>query len=144
MQNLLRLFLNIGAVFLILNGLVHLFDIRLASVESIWPKSAISYARLLDTIYASFVFLAAIMIFIAQRDLKKYRNLIFYSAFWAFFHGFLLIKFATTQSFTKEIPSLPSLHIWIPFYNQFLLFEAFLLLVYVILVFLWIKSGKNE
>ncbi len=142
-QKLLRIFLNFGAVYLIFNGLVYLFNIRLASVENVWPISAIYYARLLDAIYASFVFLAAVLIFIAQKDLKKYKDLIFYSTIWAFFHGVLLIFLSLTQNFTKDSPSLPSLYIWIPFYSQFLLFEVLLLFIYIVLVVLWFKGGKN-
>ncbi len=143
MQKLLRIYLNFGAVYLIFDGLIYLFNIRLASVVNVWPTSALSYARLLDTVYASFVFLAAILIFIAQRDLEKYKNLIFCSAIWAFFHGFLLVSFSLTKTFNNDLSLLPSLHIWIPFYSQFLLFEAALLFVYIVLVILWFKGGKN-
>ncbi len=143
MQKLLRIFLNLGAVFLIFNGLIYLFNIRLTSVINVWPQSAISYARLLDTVYASFVFLAAILIFIAQQDLEKYKKLIFYSTFWAFFHGLLLVNLSLTQNFTKDLTALPSLQVWFPFYSQFLLFEALLLFVYIVLVILWFRGGKN-
>lgn len=142
MENLLRFFLNLGAIYLILDGAIHLINLKLASVMNIWPPSAISYATLMDTIYASFVFLVALLIFIVQKDLKKYKALIFISAIWALIHGFLLIFLSINWNFTKEWLRLPSLYVWLPFYKQYLLFESALAFVYSILVFLWLK-GKN-
>lgn len=143
-EKILRYFLNILGCYLIFDGAIHLFNIRLLSVAGIWPNSALSYATLLDTIYASFVFLAAVLIFTAQKDLKKYTNLLFASSIWALMHGFLLIYLTSSQNFTLSFWSLSSLSVWIPFYNQYLLFEALLAFIYVILVFAYLKSSKSK
>src|SRR3989338_3960053 len=108
----MRIFFIVLAMYLIGDGVIHLLNIRLGSVINVWPTSAVSYAILLDSIYASFVFLAAALILVAQTDLKKYKSLIFVSGIWAIFHGTLL------------------------FYNQYLFFEAILAFIYAIVVFL--------
>lgn len=139
-EKILRVFLNILAVYLILDGIIHLFNIRLQSVADVWPKSALSYAALLDMIYASFVFLAALLLLVVQKSLKKYQNLILASSIWAIFHGLLLIYLSFTQNFTDNFSNFPSLYIWMPFYDQYLLVEASLAFIYAILVFIWIKK----
>ncbi len=130
------------AIYLIGDAAIHLFNIRLSSVANVWPDSALNYAVLLNTIYASFVFLAAILIFSAQKDLKKYKDLVFASSFWAVFHGLLLLYLTLTNNFMASFLNYPSLYVWIPFYNQYLLFEATLAFVYAFLVWNWVRIDK--
>lgn len=142
-EKILRVFLNLLGAYLICDGAIHLFNIRLASVINVWPQSALSYATLLNTIYASFVFLAAFLIFTVQKDLRKYKTLIYVSSFWALIHGSLLIYLSSTQNFVGDFSPFPSLLVWIPFYNNYLLFEAFLALVYSLLVYLWFRGRRS-
>lgn len=140
-EKLFRLFLTFMAIYLIGNGIIHLLNFRLQSVINVWPQSAVSYAIILNSIYASFVFLAAILLLVVQKDLKKYHTLILASCIWAIFHGLLLIYLSFTQNLIN-FSQWPSLYVWMPFYNQFLLFEAFLSFVYVALAFSWSKGQK--
>lgn len=137
MQKLLRPFLIFVAIYLIVDGLIHLFNIRLSQVWDVWPKSALSYATLLNLSYASFVFLAAGLLLIAQKDVKKYKAFLKVSAFWAFMHGGLLVYLSLTQDFAKNLSGIPSLYVWIPFYDQYLLFEAFLAFSYACVIFIY-------
>ncbi len=139
MEKTVRGFLIFGACYLILDGLIHFFNLRLSSTQSIWPESASSYATLLDMVYASFVFLTASFVLIIQSDVKKYKNFIVVSSFWAFFHGCLLIFLSVGQNLTMKAVGFPSLYVWSPFYNQYLLGEAGLLFIYASLVLIWIK-----
>ncbi|HBQ50515.1 hypothetical protein A3B42_00400 [Candidatus Daviesbacteria bacterium RIFCSPLOWO2_01_FULL_38_10] len=132
----MRIFFIVLAMYLIGDGVIHLLNIRLGSVINVWPTSAVSYAILLDSIYASFVFLAAALILVAQTDLKKYKSLIFVSGIWAIFHGTLLLYLNSTQNFGNDFFNYPSLLVWMPFYNQYLFFEAILAFIYAIVVFL--------
>lgn len=141
-DKILKFFLNFLAIYLIGDGAIHLFNIRLQSVGNIWPQSALSYAVLLNSIYASFVFLVAILAFTAQKDLKKYKNLIFASSFWAIFHGLLLIYLITSYNFLNSFQAYASLYLGMSFYNQYLLFEAILAFFYASLVWTWVKSEK--
>ncbi|MBI3109514.1 hypothetical protein HYZ06_00540 [Candidatus Daviesbacteria bacterium] len=131
----MRIFLTVLAMYLIGDGTVHLLNIRLNSVVNVWPASAVSYAILLDSIYASFVFLVAALILVAQTDLKKYKSLILASGLWAILHGILLLYLNSTQNFAHAFSSHPSLYVWMPFYNQYLFFEAILAFIYAIVVF---------
>lgn len=142
-EKFLRLFLVFLAVYLLFDGAIHLLNIRLQSVEHIWPQSALSYATLLNLIYASFVFLASILILFAQRDLKKYKTMIYASAFWAVFHGSLLIYLSLSQNFSHNFSNLSSLRVWLPFYDLYLLFEGVLACFYALFVFYWIKKEKR-
>lgn len=135
-EKTLRIFLTFLAIYLILDGGIHLFNIRLQSVTNIWPLSALSYASFINALYASFVFLTAGLVLTAQASLKKYKSLILVSGFWAIFHGLLLIYLSLTQNFPLN---LPSLYVWLPFYNLYLVAEALLSFIYATLVFIWIK-----
>lgn len=139
-EKIFRVFLIFLAVYLVGDGAIHLLNIRLQSVQNIWPQSALSYAVLLNAIYASFVFLAAILVLVVQKDLKKYKPLILSSGIWSLFHGLLLAHLILSQNFMESFSNYSSLYVWIPFYNQYLLFEAFLAFVYAILAFLYFKS----
>lgn len=139
----MRIFLTVLAMYLIGDGAIHLLNIRLGSVINVWPVSAVSYAILLDSIYASFVFLAAALILVAQTDLKKYESLILVSGIWSILHGILLLYLNSTQHFAHDFFNYPSLLVWMPFYNQYLLFEALLSFVYAIVVFIWNKAIKQ-
>ena len=140
LDKVLRVFLNLLAVYLVVDGTIHILNIRLQSVADIWPASALSYATLLNAIYASFVFLAAILVLVALSDLKKYKSLVLASSIWSVFHGLLLIYLNSSQNFMDNFSSLPSLHVWMPFYNYYLFFESLLSLIYAGLVFIWIKN----
>lgn len=139
MEKTVRGFLIFGAFYLIFDGIIHFFNLRLFSTKYIWPDSAFSYATLLNMVYASFVFLTAAFVLIFQSDLKKYKNFIVVSALWAFFHAGLLIFLSIGQNLTMKAEGLPSLYVWSPFYNQYLLGEAGLLFIYASLVLIWIK-----
>lgn len=139
-EKILRLFLIVLAIYLIGDGIIHLLNIRLQSVTNVWVISALSYATLMNAIYASFVLLAAILVLVAQSALKKNQSLILASSIWAIFHGLLLIYLSSTQNFVNDFSNLPSLYVWIPFYNQYLLVEAFLSFIYAVIVFIWIKN----
>lgn len=143
MEKMVRGFLIFGVFYLIFDGLLHFFNIRLFSVQDIWPQSAFSYATLLNMVYASFVFLAAGFAFLMQKDIKKYKNLIVLSAFWAFFHAILLIYLSITSNLIFSAKELPSLLVWSQFYNQYLLFESALLIAYSLVIFYWMKKGRS-
>lgn len=141
-EKVLRFFLIFLAIYLLFDGGLHLLNIRLQSVEQLWPKSAFAYATLLNIIYASFVFLVSFLILSAQRDLKKYKSIILTSAFWALIHGSLLAYLSIAQDFRSYFVNLPSLYVWLPFYNQYLLFESILAYFFSLLVFLWMKGSR--
>lgn len=145
LEKILRVLLIFGSVYFSVDGLIHIFNIKLISVTNSWPQSAIAYAILLDSIYASFIFLAAAIALFLQNDLKKNKTLIFVSSLWAIWHGFLLIFLSFSLEFVKTAYSFPSLYIWLPFYDQYLLFEASLLLFYAALALFWFKNiGGSE
>lgn len=131
-----------GSLYFTVDGLIHLFNIKLISVESAWPKSAIAYSILLDSIYASFIFLAAAIAVVLQADLKKNKTAIFVTSVWAIWHGWLLIFLSFSLDLVRISSSLPSLHLWFPFYDQYLIFQGSLLLVYAVVALVWFKKNK--
>lgn len=143
-KKFIRAFLIALGIYLMADGVIHLLNLRLQSVTNIWPASALSYAKLLNLIYASFVFLASILVLVAQNNLKKYQTLIFSSAVWALFHGSLLIFLSLSEDFKNSFLNLPSLLVWISFYNQYLSVEAILAFLYALIIFVWIKEEKHE
>lgn len=139
LQPVIEKYLLFGAVYFSVDGLIHLLNFKLGSTQS-WPSSAITYVTLLNMIYGSFVILAGAISFEFQKDVKKYSKLIMLSAIWALLHGCLLIFISSKFNFMTNFSGYPSLYLWLPNYNYYLYFEAILLIVYSILVFIWRKE----
>lgn len=144
-KNILRGFLFFWGIYLILEAALYLFNIRLYSVETLWPDSALSYAKLINQFLGSFFVFIALLVFEAQKNIEKYQSLIKISGLWALFYGFLLVILSLSKDFSQAFNNLSSLSVWFPFYNQYLLLEAVMLIAYSIVVFLWIrkKDGKS-
>lgn len=138
-DKILKGFLIFGGAYFIFDGLLHLIGIKLISVINLWPESALSYAKLINQLYASFIILAGIMALFLQQDLKKYKDLITVSAAWATFHGIILLSLIFTARFGSTFQELDSLRVWLPFYEQYLLLNAVLLFTFSGLVFMWRK-----
>lgn len=141
LEKVLKVLLIFGGCYFIFDGLLHFLGIKLQSVQS-WPESAIEYANLINIIYASFIFLAAIFIFVIQKDIQKYKNLIVLSSIWALFHGLLLIFLVWSNDYQHIFQNYPSLLVWLPVYREYLTINAILLFVYSVVVYFW--SKKNE
>lgn len=142
-ERILRIFIIFLGIYLIFDGSIFLFNIKLQSVSKVWPASALSYATVVDSLCATFIYLAAALAFIVQKDLKKYKSIISISSIWTFFQGLLLIYLNSAQNLISNFSNLPSLSVWMPFYQQYLLFEAFLCFIYTGLVLIWLKGEKK-
>lgn len=138
-EKLLKGFLIFGGAYLIFDALLHLSNIKLSTVSN-WPFSATAYGNLINYIYASFVLLAGGFSFIIQNDLKKYKQLVLFSALWAIFHGIILLFLVWSNNYQQIFQSSPSLLVWLPFYREYLTFNALLLFIYSAVVHFWQKS----
>lgn len=138
-EKLLRGCLIFAGIYFIFDAFLHLSNIKLSSVLGIWPASAVSYAHLLNYIYASFVLLVAAFAFIIQKDPKKYRSLIMISSIWAVFHGVILLTLVWTQNYQLTFKIFPSLLVWLPFYREYITLNAVLFFLYSGVVYLWFK-----
>ncbi len=138
LEKLLKGFLIFGGAYFIFDALLHFSNIKLSSTTDIWLSSAASYANFINYLYGSFVLLAAAFSFIIQKDLKKYKTLVLASAFWAFFHAILLLFLVWTNNYQRIFKDLPSILVWLPFYKEYLTFNAVLLLIYSGLVYKWV------
>ena len=139
-EKILKAFLIFAGCYFIFDTLLHLSNIKLSSVLNSWPSSAFSYAHLLNYIYASFVLLSACICFVIQKDLKKYKTLIIISGIWAVFHGTVLLYLVGIDNYQEVFKQLPSLLVWLPFYKEYLSFNALLLFLYSAVVYLWRKD----
>lgn len=138
-QNLLKSFLVLGAIYLLADGLIHFFDIKLRDVSGNWPASALVYARLLDKISGIFMLLIATVMFVIHQDPEKYRPIVYLSAVWTFFLGLTFIYLSVSTDYSHIFNLLPSLSFWIPFYREYLLLESGVLIFYSTIVYLWFK-----
>ena len=143
LDQVLRGLLIFAGCYFIFDGLLHFIGIKLSSAQDVWPASASSYADLIDHLYASFIFLAALIAFIIQQDLRKYSKIVAVSAVWAFFHGLVLLSLVGTQNYQQIFKSLPSLLVWLPFYREYLLMNAILLFIYSGVAYAWIRLQKT-
>lgn len=142
-EKILRGFLIFGFLYFLFEAILYLFNIRTIDVGINWPESAKVYARLISQVLGSFELLISVLCFELQRDIKKYARLIKISGFWALLHAVELIMLTLTNNFTKVFSGMPSLYVWADFYNQYIFFEAGLLLFYAAVVMFWShKDGK--
>lgn len=142
MNRVVKSLLLFGGIYILINGLLHLLNIRLISVINVWPESALSYSKLLNYLYASFTILIAAVAILLQKDINKHKTLIVGTAVWALFHGLLLIGLSITQNYIQIFKEYPSLHLFFPAYDKFLIFEGVLLITYSLVIFVWWRKEK--
>lgn len=146
MKNKLEIFLKyyllITSIYLLGDGLVHVFDIKLISVLD-WPQAPLIYSRFIGHLYGLFASLAALLGLEAARDLKKYKNFLYIVAIWLIIYGSHLIYISLTTDFKIIFKDTPSIFVWMDFYNLYLIFEAGLCFIFSILVFLWSKAQNK-
>ena len=141
-EKLLRLCLILWCFYLLFEATLYFFSFRLGDIQDVWPTSAIVYSRLLEKILGSLFVLIAVMTYFVQKDLNKYKTFIKVSAIWSLFHGSLLIFLGLTQNYVATFLKYPSLYVWFPFYNQYVILEGIVLIGYSVLVYLWLKDSK--
>jgi uncharacterized membrane protein YvlD (DUF360 family) len=141
---LIKRLLTIGFFYLLVDALIHLLNIRLIDVESVWPANAVVFSGFLSQIYASFVLLVSFLIWEIRKDINKYKNILTILGFWAVGHGvYLLIR--TTNNLPESFGHIPSLMVWSPFYSFITAFEGGMLIFFGTIVILWrFKYGKNN
>lgn len=143
LEKFLKSFLIFGAIYFIFDGLLHFLGIKLASVNN-WPDFAKAYANLINVLYGSFIFLAAGIIFIIQKDLQKYKNIVLLSAVWSLFHGVALLYLVWNNDYQQVFKNYDSLLVWLPIYREYLTLNSILLLIYSIIVYFWKTSLKSR
>jgi len=127
------------SIYLIMDGLFHLLDFKLITVSS-WPLSSLTYSSLIGHLYGAFAILSGLFGIEAQRNMIKYKNFIYIVAVWLIFYSCLLIYSSMTIDFQRIFVNEPSVYAWMPFYNSYLLFEAFLGFLFSVLTYLWKRS----
>lgn len=130
-----------GFFYFLFEAILYLSNVRLTDVNTAWPQSAKVYAGLVNQVLGSFELLLSVICFELQKDVKKYAGLIKISGIWALVHALVLILLAAGNNFTNIFAPTPSLYVWTPLYNQYVFFEAGLLIFYSVIVILW--SRKN-
>lgn len=137
---ILKRYLLAASIYLILDGLVHVFDIKLVNVN-VWPESSLTYSKFIGNLYGGFAILAGLFGIEVQRDLRKYKNILYITAVWSLVYGAYLIYSGLTIPFVEIFSLIPSLYFWMPFYNLYLVFEAGLLFTLSILVYLFKRQN---
>lgn len=138
----LRTLVIFWGIYLLFEGLLYFFNVRLADAKNVWPASATLYSELIGKVLGSvFLFIAAV-VFDLQRDLLKHRNFIKLSGFWSIFHGGILIWLSLSNNFVEVFKNTPSLYVWFPFYSQYVALEGIILICYSVLVYFWLKNTK--
>lgn len=142
LNKMIRGFLILGGFYFVTDALVHLFNIKLLSVND-WNSQALVFSKFVSQLFGSAGLLIALLCFEVQRDLGKYQRIITLSAFWAFFYGLFLITSSLQINFVQEFRGMPSVYVWMEYYNFYLILEGLLLLTFSITVFFWRKSRNT-
>lgn len=135
---LLKWYLIAASIYLIFDGLVHVFDIKLIDAIS-WPQPAFVYSKFIGNLYGAFAILAGLFGIEASRNLEKYRNFLYIAAVWSLAHAVYLLYSSLSINFVGIFNQTQSVYFWIPFYNSYLLFEAGLLVTFALMVFIYRK-----
>ncbi len=142
-QNILKVSLLLGAVYLFVDAAIHFFDIKLLDVGSNWPAPAVAYARLLDKISGVFISTIAAIILVIHKDPKKYKAIVYLSGVGALLLGASFIYLCMSIDYSRIFSFLPSLSFWLPYYKEYLFLEAGALICYSALVYLWFRSRPD-
>lgn len=137
-KTILKWYLLITSIYLIGDGLMHVFNIKLINAGA-WPEPSLVYSKNISFLFGMFAILAACFGIEASRNLKKYRNFLKIAGIWSIFYGVYLVYISITVDFIGIFEHSPSVYAWMPFYNSYLIFEAGLLFVLAILIFLYHK-----
>lgn len=140
LERLLKWYLLITSIYLLFDGLIHVFDFKLIDVKD-WSEQSIIYSQYISRLYGLFVVLAALIGIEISRDLKKYKNILPLGAGWGVVYGVFLIYYSLNIDFVKVFSSTPSIYFWIPFYNYFIVFEALLLFILAALAFIYRRNS---
>lgn len=128
-------------LYLLFEASLYFFNFRLKDVVGIWPQPALLYSLLIEKILGSLFLLTALVTFAVQRNLAKYKTFLKISAIWSLFHGSLLIFLGWSQNYAINFSGYPSLLVWFPLYNFYLILEGIALLSYSVLVYFWLRHG---
>lgn len=138
-SKILKWYLLITSIYLVSDGLIHILGVKLINVQ-LWSKPAFIYSNLITHLYGAFAILAGLFGIETSRDIYKYRNFLYIVAFWVLGYGIYLIYVATTISFKLIFVESPSVFVWMPFYNYYLVFEAGLCFGLSTLIYLFRKK----
>lgn len=139
----LRVTLVCGGFYMLGDSALHASGIRLTSVQGVWSPAAVKYAGFLETLYASFALCVGLLALEAQQSLAGYRRFLYATGAWAFLHGLLLTQLAFSPDLLLVLDEFPSLHVWIPRYREYLVFEAIVLWSFSLLVLAWSRSKRH-
>ena len=140
----LRVTLIAGGIYMLGESVLHASGLRLTSVQGIWSPAAVKYAGFLEMLYASFALCVGLLALEAQRSLAGYRRFLYAIGVWACLHGLLLAQLAFSPDLHLVLNEFPSLHVWIPRYGEYLVFEAVILWSFSLLVLAWSRSNRHE
>lgn len=136
LSTVIRGFLLFGAVYMLIETAIHFSNIRISDAFSMWPSSALYFSGFLSEIYASFVLLTSLLLFEMQRSVEKYHTLIGLVGIWALMHGGYLL-FKLIIGFVSHFQTIPSLLVWLPFYEIVVAGESILLIVFGLITLYW-------
>lgn len=142
LDKILKYTLFFGAIYFLVEGFLFFFHIRLSSVETLWPASALDYIGFISQIFAIFLFLFSAWLFKIWKNPRAYAEFIALSAQVALLLGVYLLTSGLVSNYQESFKSLPSLYVNLPSYNLYLVFEGLALVAYSLLVYFWLNGSK--
>ena len=142
-EMILKWYLRFTSIYLILDGFLHIFDIKLTDALD-WPEYALVYSSQMNHLFGSFAILAGLFGVEASRDLHKYRNFLYIAAVWILGYGIYLIYSALAIDFTGIFAEYPSVYAWMPFYNSYLIFEAGLCFTLATFIYFYKQKANSK
>jgi hypothetical protein len=142
-EQILKWYLRVTSIYLILDGLSHVLDFKLTDAGT-WPAYALLYSQQMNHLFGAFAILSGLFGVEASRDLRKYRNFLHLTAIWILGYGAYLLYSGLVIDFRQIFKDYPSVYVWMPFYNFYLIFEAGLCFALSILIYLFKKQTKTH
>lgn len=140
LTKLLRGFLIFGSLFMLVEALVYFLNLKLFDIYKVWPSSAITYSTWTSYYFASMALFLSALLYMVQKDLIKYINIIKLLTTGTALYGTLFWFGVFFTNFDNVYQGISSLSLWLPSYKLLLAVEATLLYVFSLCSFIWLKT----
>lgn len=114
-------------------SIIHLSNIRAAGLEQFWPQESIHFLREFMLLWGSASILSCLIIYRLLTHPQQYYPFLKDLKFFTLFHAFLVI-YISRIPYQNILPT-PNTYLWISHYSSFLKLEAFILIVFTLLIY---------
>ncbi len=118
----LKKIFQFGCLFMVGETIYHFSGIRMMGTSQIWPIGAVEFAKFFMFLWASASLLISGLLYLLQKNLTKYADVIIWIGYFSLFHSSLL-WWCATRNYEQIFP-LSTLYFWNAYYSYQLVIEG--------------------